>query len=100
MNTDYMLACGIVWHKMADPDAGSELVEALQSADPRDRALAQALLVDGGESSMRLLERALAEGAVSPEAAGPCMAEIFQNRQLNPVSGRPATRRVLDVSHC
>jgi len=27
MNPDYMLACGIVWRKTADPEAGWELVK-------------------------------------------------------------------------
>ena len=34
MDFNYMLACGIVWSKTADPDAGWELVEALSSPDP------------------------------------------------------------------
>jgi hypothetical protein len=37
MDADYMMACGIVWRKTADPDAGRELVEALASPDPELR---------------------------------------------------------------
>ncbi len=85
MNADYLLACGIVWCKTADPEAGWELVDALESKDCRVRALAHALLVDGGEYSLRLLESALAAGAVSPEAASSCMAEIIRKLRIGPV---------------
>lgn len=100
MNPDYMLACGIVWRKTADPEAGLELVEGLESPDLKVRALAQALLIDGAENSMRLLESALAAGVVSPEAAGPCMAEILRNGH-DKRTGRRPTREVLhDASLC
>lgn len=80
MNADYMLACGVVWRKTADPEAGRELVEGLESRDPALRVLAQALLVESGEISMGLLEEALATGAVNFDRAGPCMAEILRIR--------------------
>lgn len=78
MDANYMLACGIVWRKTADPEAGWELVEGLESSDPRLRSLAQALLVDNAEDSMCLLESAVVAGVVSPQVAGPCMAEILR----------------------
>ena len=37
MNTDYMLACGVVWRKTADPEAGWDLVDGLKSRDPEVR---------------------------------------------------------------
>ena len=80
MNPDYMLACGIVWRRTADPEAGSELVEGLESRDPKLRLLAQSLLVESGEDSMALLENALTAGVLSPDSAGPCMAEILRMR--------------------
>jgi hypothetical protein len=80
MDANYMLACGIVWRKTADLEAGWELVEALESPDPSLRLLAQSLLVENGESSMDLLEGAVATGIVSPQAAGWCMAEILRIR--------------------
>lgn len=80
MNPDYMLACGIVWGKTADPEAGLDLVEGLESGDPKLRLLAQMLLVESGEDSMGLLQSALATGALSPEVAGPCIAEILRIR--------------------
>ncbi len=77
MNTEYLLACGVVWRSTADPEAGWELVESLESQDPRLRVLAQAFLVEGGLKSMELLEEALAAGMVSTERVGPCMVEIL-----------------------
>lgn len=101
MKMDCLVACGIVWYQTANPDAGWELVEALESAESQVRVLAQVLLVDGGEYSLRLLESALAAGAVSPEAAGPCMAEIFRKLRIGPVvRQRPMNQRELDASLC
>ncbi len=100
MNSDYMIACGIVWRKTADPEAGRELIEALESPDRQVRALAQALLIDGAEESMCLLENALAEGVVSPEAAGPCMAEILRSGQAKRTGEEPSKRLFSDLSVC
>ena len=95
MNADYMFACGIVWRKTADPEAGLELVEGLESRDPQVRLLAQTILVDGGEGSMGLLESALTAGVVNPNVAGPCMAEILRLRH----APRPRARQALK-QHC
>ena len=89
MNPDYMLACGIVWRKTPDPEAGWELVEGLESGDPQLRLLAQTLLVESGEDSMGLLESAVAAGAVNPDAVGPCMAEILRIRYAKQATGQP-----------
>lgn len=86
MNVDYMLACGIVWQKKADPTAGWELIAALGSSDPWEREIAQTILVDAGERSMDLLEDAIRAGFVSPEAAGACMAEILRTRTQLPIA--------------
>jgi len=100
MNPDYMLACGIVWHKTADPEAGLELVEALESPDLSTRLLARALLIDGDEDSLRLLEGALTAGVVSPEAAGGCIAEILRNRQYKSRGMEPGNRQWRDFFAC
>jgi hypothetical protein len=71
MNPDSLLACGVLWRKMADPEAGWDLVDGLKSRDPEVRVLAHTLLVEGGDSSMELLESALALGIVDPDVAGP-----------------------------
>jgi hypothetical protein len=83
MDANYMLVCGIVWRKTADPEAGWELVEALESPDPCLRQFAQSLLVENGKDSMDLLEGAVARGIVSPQVAGPCMAEILRRGQAH-----------------
>ena len=80
MQADYIVACGSAWRNMADPAAGSELLEALQSEDQEVRLLAQTVLAESGESAMTLLESAVATGAVNPERAGPCMAMILRSR--------------------
>jgi hypothetical protein len=100
MDPHYMLTCGIIWRNIADPEAGWELVEALESPDPRLRLLAQSLLIDNGEASMDLLEGAVASGILSPEAAGPCMAEILRSGQAR-LTRKPVIRRHLgDVLLC
>ncbi len=100
MNTNYVLACGIVWYKVADAEAGSQLVEALQSPDPCVRLLAQTLLTEAGEPSMSLLESALANGALCAQIAAPCMAEILRNLQARQTSGQTAQERLTDLSVC
>ena len=94
MNADYMLACGVVWRKTADPEAGWDLVDGLKSMDPAVRLLAETLLVASGERSMGLLESALAAGIVDPDIAGPCMVEILRIRQ-----GKQLTRQPVN-EHC
>lgn len=100
MDPVYMLACGIVWRKTADPEAGWELVEALDSTDPCMRLLAQSLLVENGEHSMDLLESAVAGGLISPEAAGPCMAEILRGGQARQTGGEAVKQHLGDVWLC
>jgi len=89
MNADHVLACGVVWGKTADPEAGWDLVDGLKSRDPEVRLLAQTLLVESGESSLGLLESALAVGIVEPDIAGPCMAEILRVRQAKQLTRPP-----------
>ena len=91
MTSDHMFACGVVWQKTADPEAGWNLVEGLESKDPQLRLLAQALLVESGESSMGLLGSALAAGVLHPDAAGPCMAEILRIRRAKQVTSHRRT---------
>jgi hypothetical protein len=100
MDANYMLACGIVWRKTADPEAGWELVEALESPDPRLRLLARSLLVENGKDSMDLLEGAVASGILSPEVAGPCMAEILRSGQTRQTGGQTIRQHWVDVSLC
>lgn len=80
MDVEYMLACGIIWRKTADPVAGWELIEGLESKDPCIRQIAKTILVECGEPSMDLLESAVAAGSVNPDSAGDCMAEILRSQ--------------------
>src|SRR5579864_7397517 len=89
MNTDYVLACGVVWRRTADPEAGWDLVDGLKSRDPEVRVLAQTLLVESGENSMGLLESALAMGVIDTDVAGPCMAEILRVRHTKQMTRLP-----------
>jgi hypothetical protein len=100
MDPVYMLACGIVWRKTADPDAGWELVEGLESSDPCLRLLARDLLVENGEHSMNLLESAVATGKVSPQVAGPLMAEILRSGEARPLGGKAVQQHLGDVWVC
>lgn len=80
MDVNYMLACGIIWRRTADPVAGWELIEALESQDPYARQIAQMILVECGEPSIELLESAIATGTVNLDSAGVCIAEIVRAR--------------------
>ena len=97
MNPDSLLACGVLWRKMADPEAGWDLVDGLKSRDPEVRVLAHTLLVEGGDSSMELLESALALGIVDPDVAGPCLAEMLRIRQAKPVKGQRTLKHGVDA---
>jgi len=98
MNADYILACGVVWRKTADPEAGWDLVDGLKSMDSEVRLLAQTFLVESGESSLGLLESALALGIVDPDVAGPCMAEILRIRHSRQMIGQHWTKCRADAS--
>ena len=81
MDAQYMLACGIVWSKTADPDAGWELVEALSSPDPELRQFARDMLVQRRDNAMLLLEGAVGAGVLTPEVAGACIVELLRAGQ-------------------
>ena len=82
MDFKYMLACGIVWSKTADPDAGWELVEALASPDPELRRFAWKMLLHRRDKAMAILDSAVGTGVLTPEVAGPCIVELLR-------AGRP-----------
>lgn len=77
MAAEYTFACGIVWQKTADDEAGWELIHGLESDDPEVRLYSQMFLVKGGDRALSLLEDALREGLLTPDSAAPCMAEIL-----------------------
>lgn len=47
MDSDYVFLCGVMWCRYGQPDAGSELLRAANSADPDMSALALAMLAKG-----------------------------------------------------
>jgi hypothetical protein len=96
----YMLACGIIWRKTGDPDAGWELVEGLESSDSCLRLLARSLLVENGKQSMDLLESAVTTGKVSPQVAGPLMAEILRSGEARPIGGEAVQQHLGDMWVC
>jgi hypothetical protein len=100
MDPVYMLACGIVWRKTADPDAGWELVEGLESSDPCVRLLARSLLLENGEQSINLLESAVANGRVSPQVVGPLMAEILRSGEARPTQVKAVQQHLGDMWVC
>jgi hypothetical protein len=78
MDETFIIACGVVWRKTADPEAGWSLVAALDSPDPSIRSLAEAMLAAGADDSLALLEAAVEAGVLSPEKAAPCISQLLQ----------------------
>jgi hypothetical protein len=79
MNEGYLLACGIVWQKTGEPDAGWELIEALRSHDPYLQSLAAVVLVGSGLRSLELLQDAVRSGALTTEQAVPCIMDLLRS---------------------
>lgn len=77
MNTETLLACGVLFRSTADPEAGCKLLEGLESRDPALRIMAKTFLVEGGSASLRILEEGLSAGIVGADTAAPCIAEIL-----------------------
>lgn len=100
MDPNYMLACGIVWRKTADPEAGWELIDGLKSTDLGVRTIAHTLLLENSRESMLLLECALATGELSPDLAGPCIAEIIRAEQVGRRDGLLTRRDLFDAALC
>jgi hypothetical protein len=87
------------WCAHIDEDVEQELIHGLRSADPTERLLAEAWLIENGETSMSFLEDALAAGTVTPWLAGPCMAEILR-RKIWGDNRSPSRWLVMEVSCC
>jgi hypothetical protein len=65
-----VLASGVVWNSTGDPDAGSDLLAALHEQDYEFRLLAECMLAEGDERSLKLIVHALESGAISNIEAG------------------------------
>jgi len=78
MDSIYLVACGVVWRKTRDPEAGLELIEGLRASNPVLRSVAESMLVHAGAASIELIEQALASGALCPNDAVFCMVELIR----------------------
>jgi hypothetical protein len=56
MNGDYVFLCGVMWCAYGQQDAASELLRAVNSADPDLGALASAMLAQPEETRHPLAE--------------------------------------------
>ncbi|HZM09619.1 MAG TPA: hypothetical protein VFC15_05350, partial [Candidatus Limnocylindrales bacterium] len=59
-----------------------------------------ALLVESGEPSMDLLEDAVATETMSPQIAGPCMAEILRCGHARETNEKAPKQHLGDVWLC
>ncbi len=73
-----MLACGIVWSKTADPDAGWELVKALASPDPELRQFTRDMLMHRRDNAMHSLRALLAQAFSLPKWRDPASSNCFE----------------------
>ena len=69
MNGDYVFLCGVMWCAYGQQDAASELLRAVNSADPDLSALASAMLgsAEGGRNILwlnRRFETSLSPGKI------------------------------------
>ena len=80
MDLDYLWVCGLIWRNTSDAVAGAELINGLASRDPHIRQLAKEILMASGQAAMNLLESAFADGRITPESAGECLAQLFRTQ--------------------
>jgi hypothetical protein len=69
--------CGNLWQNLGDQRAGWELIRCLRSSDPQLRDAAQEYLVGAGPRSIKLLQAAIASGALEGAMAAECMATLL-----------------------
>jgi len=69
--------CGNLWQNLGDQQAGWELIRCLRSSDPQLRDAAQEYLVEAGPRSIKLLQAAVASGALEGAMAAECMATLL-----------------------
>jgi hypothetical protein len=72
-----LLLCGNLWQSLGDQQAGWELIRCLRSSDPRVRDAAQEYLVEAGPRSIKLLQAAVASGALEGAIAADCMVTVL-----------------------
>lgn len=69
--------CGSLWQSLGDQQAGWGLIRCLRSSDPQVRDAAQEYLVEAGPRSIKLLQAAVASGALEGPMAAECMATVL-----------------------
>ena len=69
--------CGNLWQNLGDQQAGWELIRCLRSSDPQVRDAAQEYLVEAGPRSIKLLQAAVASGALEGAMAAECMVTVL-----------------------
>ncbi len=82
-----LLLSGNLWQNLGDQQAGWELIRHLRSSDPELRWAAQEFLIEAGPRSIRLLQSAVASGALEGSLAVDCMVALLadlRNPQDNP----------------
>jgi len=72
-----LFLCGNLWQNLGDQQAGWELIRRLRSSDPQVRDEAQEYLVEAGPRSIKLLQAAVASGALEGAMASECMATVL-----------------------
>jgi PleD family two-component response regulator len=94
----YLLACGILWRKVADVEAGGELAHALSDGDPdiRLRLLARHLLVAVCPVSTLLPENAISSGVRLPMEAPQCESQTAK-AQLNYAAYAADQREIAEI---
>ena len=74
-----LLLCGNLWQNLGDQQAGWELIRHLRSSDPEVRWVAQEYLLEAGPRSIRLLQSAVASGALEGPIAVDCIVELLSD---------------------
>jgi hypothetical protein len=72
-----LLLCGNSWQSLGDQESGWELVRCLRSPDPHIRGAAQEYLAEAGPRSIKLLQAAVASGALEGAVAAECMVTLL-----------------------
>jgi len=61
MDATDVILCGLVWAQFRQPEAGLELVRAIESADPEPQSLAEVMLEQAGLCSEEVVKDAIAK---------------------------------------
>lgn len=72
-----LLLSGNLWQTLGDQQAGWDLIRHLRSSDPETRGAAQEYLLEAGPRSIKLLQSAVASGALEGVIAVDCIAALL-----------------------